>query len=117
MRPPAPWRPSKLRFDVDAQRSPGESTSGFMPRHIEQPARRHSKPARLEHLAQPLVLGLPLDLRRARHDDRVHAVGDAPAGDHLGAARRSSMRAFVHEPMNTLSIRMSTSGVPGARSM
>src|SRR5256886_7804659 len=45
VRPPAPWRPSKLRFDVDAQRSPGASTSGFMPRHIEQPARRHSKPA------------------------------------------------------------------------
>src|SRR5262249_30670884 len=43
VRPPAPWRPSKLRFDVDAHRSPGERMSGFMPRHIEQPARRHSK--------------------------------------------------------------------------
>src|SRR6185437_14077280 len=45
VRPPLPWRPSKLRFEVDAQRSPGASTSGFMPRHIEHPARRHSKPA------------------------------------------------------------------------
>src|SRR3954470_19238930 len=45
VRPPVPWRPSKLRFDVDAQRSPGASTSGFIPRHIEQPARRHSNPA------------------------------------------------------------------------
>src|SRR2546423_590309 len=35
VRPPVPCRPSKLRFEVDAQRSPGESRSGFMPRHIE----------------------------------------------------------------------------------
>src|SRR5581483_5220540 len=45
VRPPAPCRPSKLRFEVDAHRSPGARTSGFIPRHIEQPARRHSKPA------------------------------------------------------------------------
>ena len=25
VRPPAPWRPSKLRFEVDAQRSPGDN--------------------------------------------------------------------------------------------
>jgi hypothetical protein len=36
--PAAPWRPSKLRFEVDAQRSPGARMSGFIPRHIEQPA-------------------------------------------------------------------------------
>src|SRR5207344_649547 len=45
VRPPRPCRPSKLRFDVEAHRSPGASTSGFIPRHIEHPARRHSKPA------------------------------------------------------------------------
>src|SRR5204863_7037251 len=32
VRPPRPWRPSKLRLEVDAQRSPGASVSGFMPR-------------------------------------------------------------------------------------
>ena len=37
VRPPLPWRPSKLRLEVDALRSPGASWSGFMPRHIEQP--------------------------------------------------------------------------------
>src|SRR5690348_13082603 len=41
VRPPAPWRPSKLRLDVEAQRSPGSKRSGFMPRHIEQPGWRH----------------------------------------------------------------------------
>src|SRR5262245_57827389 len=40
VRPPRPWRPSKLRFEVDAHRSPGLRVSGFMPRHIEQPASR-----------------------------------------------------------------------------
>src|SRR5205814_10689540 len=43
VRPPRPWRPSKLRFDVEAQRSPLCSTSGFIPRHIEHPALRHSR--------------------------------------------------------------------------
>src|SRR6478735_2229559 len=53
VRPPAPCRPSKLRFEVDAHRSPGASTSGFMPRHIEQPASRHSKPARRKTSSSP----------------------------------------------------------------
>src|SRR5439155_11195194 len=53
VRPPAPWRPSKFRFDVDAQRSPGARMSGFMPRHIEQPALRHSKPAALKTTSSP----------------------------------------------------------------
>src|SRR5258708_21986462 len=36
VRPPAPWRPSKLRLLVEAQRSPGCKRSAFMPRHMEQ---------------------------------------------------------------------------------
>src|SRR5207237_7968271 len=45
VRPPRPWRPSKLRFEVAAQRSPLARLSGFMPRHIEPPELRHSNPA------------------------------------------------------------------------
>src|SRR5205807_9534199 len=52
-RAPRPWRPSKLRFEVEATRSPGAATSGFMPRHIEQPALRHSNPARLKTSSSP----------------------------------------------------------------
>ena len=44
VRPLKPWRPLKFRLDVDAQRSPGESLSSFIARHIEQPGSRHSKP-------------------------------------------------------------------------
>ena len=53
VRPPRPWRPSKLRLDVDALRSPEASLSGFMPRHIEQPAERHSAPAALNTASRP----------------------------------------------------------------
>ena len=40
VRPPRPWRPSKLRLLVEAQRSPGARISGLMPRHMEQPSSR-----------------------------------------------------------------------------
>src|SRR4051812_12704758 len=45
VRPPDPCLPSKLRLDVEAQRSPGSSRSSFMARHMEHPGWRHSKPA------------------------------------------------------------------------
>src|SRR4051812_7802147 len=53
VRPPGPWRPSKLRLDVEAARSPGASLSVFIARHIEQPAPRHSKPALVNTLSRP----------------------------------------------------------------
>src|SRR3954470_7858207 len=53
VRPPRPCRPSKLRLLVDAQRSPGESVSGFIPRHIKQPALRQSKPAARKTSSRP----------------------------------------------------------------
>ena len=48
VRTPLPCRPTKLRLEVDAMRSPGLPISPFMPTHIEQPASRHSKPASLK---------------------------------------------------------------------
>src|SRR5258707_15706395 len=53
VRPPAPCRPSKLRLLVEAQRSPGLSRSAFMPRHMEQPDSRHSKPASVKIRCKP----------------------------------------------------------------
>src|SRR3546814_15846965 len=53
VRPPGPCRPSKLRFEVEAHRSPGCKRSGFMHRHIEHPASRHSKPASRNSLSSP----------------------------------------------------------------
>src|SRR5271163_1850380 len=53
VRPPRPWRPSKLRLLVDAHRSPGARMSGFMPRHMLQPGSRQSKPASVKTLSRP----------------------------------------------------------------
>src|SRR5205823_3288208 len=53
VRPPLPCRPSKFRLLVEAHRSPGPRMSGFMPRHIEQPASRHSKPASRNTASSP----------------------------------------------------------------
>src|SRR5919202_1348488 len=52
-RAPRPWRPSKLRLDVEATRSPGAAMSGFIPRHMEQPAVRQSKPALRKTSSRP----------------------------------------------------------------
>src|SRR3546814_1228562 len=43
----------KLRFDVDAQRSPLGTLSGFMPRQAEQPGSRHSNPASVKMRSSP----------------------------------------------------------------
>src|SRR3970040_1755606 len=59
VRPPGPWRPSKLRFEVEAQRSPGMRMSGFMPRHIEQPASRHSNPAAVRFMCTRARRAIP----------------------------------------------------------
>ena len=103
VRPPRPCRPSKLRFEVEAQRSPSASTSGFMPRHIEHPARRHSKPASTKIRSSPsssasrLIVAEP-GTTRARTPGWTCLPATTAA-----AARRSSIRAFVHEPMKTRS--------------
>src|ERR1700704_6429361 len=117
VRPPAPCRPSKLRLLVEAHRSPGARMSGFMPRHIEQPALRHSKPAALNTRSRPSSsAALFTDVEPGTTIARTFEWTCLPAITRA-AARRSSIRAFVQEPMKTLSIAMSASGVPGARSI
>src|SRR4029078_12374168 len=53
VRLPLPWRPTKLRFEVEAQRLPAATRSRFMPTHIEQPDSRHSKPASRKMRSRP----------------------------------------------------------------
>ena len=112
---PGPGGPRSCGCWCDAQRSPGASLSGFMARHIEQPGSRQSKPAAREDLVEALGLGLRLHRERAR-------ARPAPARRRCtvrpsataAAARRSSMRQLVHEPMNTVSTAMSRIGVPAS---
>src|SRR6478609_1836089 len=53
VRPPFPCLPSKFRLDVGAERSPGSSWSGFIDKHIEQPAERHSAPPAVNTRSRP----------------------------------------------------------------
>ena len=84
VRPPLPCRPSKLRFDVEALRSPGSSWSGFMPRHIEQPAPRHSPPASLKTTSRPSSSACSRTRNEPGHDEQPGVRRDVPALDHLG---------------------------------
>src|SRR6185312_8708837 len=117
VRPPRPWRPSKLRFEVEAQRPPGSSRSAFMARHIEQPWMRHSKPASRKILSRP-----SFSASCFTRPEPGTTMAETPAATLRplaisAAARRSSMRPLVHEPMNTRWIGTSTSLVPGVRPM
>ena len=84
VRPPLPWRPSKFRFEVDALRSPGASWSGFMPRHIEQPAPRHSAPASLKTTSRPSASAC--SRTRPEPGPRASGCRRQPSGrpDHAG---------------------------------
>src|SRR4029453_249242 len=109
VRTPLPCRPSKCRWEVDAARSPGRPVSPFMPMHIEHPGSRHSKPASRNTRSSPSASAACL-------------ISPEPGTTHAGtitrrprataaAARRSSIRLFVHEPTNTRSILIAVSGV------
>ena len=117
VRPPRPWRPSKLRFEVDAQRSPGWRMSGFMPRHIEQPALRQSKPAARKTSSRPSFSAWAATGCEPGTTIASTLLATLRPSTTLAAARRSPMRLFVHEPMKTRSSRISCIGVPASRPM
>src|SRR3954453_7521916 len=117
LRAPRPCRPSKLRFEVEATRSPGAATSGFIPRHIEQPASRQSKPAARKTSCSPSASACAFTC--AEPGTTIAFTLDATLRPFSidAAARRSPMRLFVHEPMKTRSSRISVIGVPGSSAM
>src|SRR5690606_21881387 len=118
VRPPAPWRPSKLRLEVEAQCSPAPSLSGFIARHIEQPGSRHSKPASMNTLSRPSASAWALTRPEPGTTSACLIVGATlrPRAT-AAAARRSSIRELVHEPMNTRSSRIEVIGWLGCRPM
>ena len=83
MRPPRPWRPSKLRLLVLAERSPGASLSGFIARHIEQPGSRQSAPAAVKMSCRPSASACAFTAWLPGHDH--HPLGgDVPAVEDGG---------------------------------
>ena len=112
VRPPRPWRPSKLRLLVLAARSPGASLSGFIARHMVQPGSRQSAPAAMKTRSSPSASAWAFTAWLPGTTITRLAVTCRPSST-AAAARRSSMRLFVQLPMNTVSTAMSRIGVPG----
>ena len=85
-----------------------------MPRHIEQPAKRHSPPNASTILSIPSASAS--SRTRAEPGTTMTRTPSAFVRPLMteANARRSSMREFVHEPMKTASTRMSLSFVPGS---
>src|SRR5262249_15721118 len=115
VRASGPCRPRKLRLVVEAQRSPGATTSPLMPTHMEQPDSPHSRPASRKTRSSPSSSAWRLT---------ADEPGDTSPGTLLSrpaktaaAARRSSMRALVQEPMKMRSTAILASFVPGLSPM
>ena len=118
VRPPLPWRPSKLRLEVEAQRWPGVRRSAFMARHIEQPGSRHSKPASMKILSKPSCSACRLTKPEpGTINTRCTLSAFLRPLATAAASRKSSMRLLVQEPMNTMSTGISFSGVPASKPM
>ena len=120
VRPPAPWRPSKLRLLVEAQRSWGSSLSAFMAKHMEQPGSRHSKPAALKITSKPSRSACSLtkpEPGTIKASLTFLATFCPMCLTTRAASRMSSMRELVHDPMKTLSTWMSAIALPGSRPM
>lgn len=90
--PTAALTPFEVTVVADAQRLPGFRRSLFIARHIEQPGKRHSKPASIKILSNPSASAWAFHRAGARHHDGLHAVGDLAPSAIAAAARRSSMR-------------------------
>src|SRR3954453_11072287 len=117
VRPPLPWRPSKLRLEVEAQRSPSLSVSGFIPRHIEQPATRQSKPALLKTSSRPSSSAAFFTCWEPGTTIALTPLATLRPSTIAAASRRSSIRELVQDPMKTRSGATSVIGVPACRPM
>mmetsp|Transcript_10294 Transcript_10294/g.16070 ORF Transcript_10294/g.16070 Transcript_10294/m.16070 type:complete len:231 (-) Transcript_10294:272-964(-) len=115
--PPPPWRPSKFLLEVEAHLSCGRSLSGFMARHILQPGSRQSKPASTKILSSPSLIACSLTSPEPGTTMAYTLSATLRPLATMAAARRSSMRALVQDPMKTLSIATSESFSFGFRPM
>ncbi len=80
VRAPGPWRPTKLRFDVDTQRSPGRRpVRRSWPRTSSSPARATRSRQRGRPGRAPRPRASRLHLLRAGHDPGAHARRDPRA--------------------------------------
>ncbi len=87
--------------------------SGFIPRHIEQPASRHSKPAPRKTSSSPSASAAAFTCWEPGTTIARTEPATLRPSTTAAASRRSSIRELVQEPMKTRSGATSVIGVPG----
>src|ERR1700688_765067 len=110
-----PWRPMKLRLEVETERWPGATVSPLAARHIEHPGSRHSKPALVKTLSNPSATASRLTVSEpGTTQARTPGATFRPRAT-AAAARRSLNRLLVHDPMKTTSTGVPAIGAPPLR--
>src|SRR5437667_7484131 len=112
-----PWRPMKLRLLEDALISRPCSLSSFMPRHMEQPALRHSKPAALKISWRPSASASLATCCEPGTMSARTPLATLPFLATSAAVRRSDRRPLVQEPTKATSIFVPTMGWPASKPM
>src|ERR1700751_1292860 len=107
-----PWRPTKLRFDVETERWPGPTVSPLAARHIEQPGSRHSKPASVKTLSSPSAIAARLTFSEPGTTQARTPAATLRPRAISAAARRSLNQLLVHEPIKTQSTGVPAIGSP-----
>ena len=117
VRAPGPWRPTKLRLEVDTLRCPGGTRSPLEATHIEQPGSRHSKPASRKTRSSPSASAWRLIVSEPGTTQAVTCEATLRPLASAAASCRSDSRELVHEPMNTQSTGVPAIGAPALRPM
>src|SRR5256885_12878462 len=112
-----PCRPMKFLLLDDALIWRPTSWSGFMPRHIEQPALRHSKPAAWKISYRPSASAAFATCWEPGTMSARTCFATLPFFATSAAARRSESRPLVHEPTKATSIFAPLMGWPAWKPM
>src|SRR5213594_3443809 len=112
-----PWRPMKLRLLDEALISRPWSLSSFIPRHMEQPALRHWKPAAWKISCRPSASAALATCWEPGTMSARTCLATLPFLATSAATLKSDSRPLVHEPTKATSIRAPLIGWPAAKPM
>src|SRR4029077_11066765 len=112
-----PCRPLKFLLDDDAQTWRPSSLSGFIARHIEQPAPRHSKPASMNTWCSPRFSASCATSRDPGTIRAFTCFATLWPFTMRAASWMSDSRPFVQDPMNATSIFVPRIGVFASKLM
>src|SRR5258708_28862476 len=110
---PGPWRPTKLRLDVETARDPGGTRSPLAATHRLQPGSRHWKPASLNTASRPSASAARLTCSEPGTTQALTPSATRRPRTTLAASRKSDKRELAQEPINTQSILVPAMGAPG----